>query len=198
MNMPDDVPPGYRCARRSVLRRFPGAGRMLRRLTAAIPALALAACAASASKVRVQQAETGLAACRTFDWFAVRDEAASLNEQRVRAAAMRRLQDKGYTLSSDRPDCRITYVLSFREQESSRPRVAVGAGGGSRGIGGGIGVSVPISRKDRQAATFTLDVIDVASNAQLWSGSLDASFASRELTQEEADAVVERILAQFP
>jgi hypothetical protein len=171
---------------------------MLRRLTVVIPALALAACAASASKVRVQQAETDLATCRTFDWLKVRDEVASLNEQRVRAAAMRRLQDKGYALSPDRPDCRITYVLSFREQASSKPRVAVGAGGGSRGVGGGIGISVPISRKERQAATFTLDVIDVASNAQVWSGSLDASFANRELTQEEADAVVDQILAEFP
>jgi len=170
----------------------------LRRLTAALPALALAACAASASKVRVQQAETDLATCRTFDWLAVRDEVASLNEQRVRAAAMRRLQDKGYALSPDRPDCRITYVLSFREQASAKPRVAVGAGGGSRGVGGGIGISVPINRKERQAATFTLDVIDVASNAQVWSGSVDARFAKRELTQEEADAVVDRILAEFP
>lgn len=197
MNMTDDVLSGYRRIRR-MLRRFPEAGRILRLLVTTMPAVALAACAASASKVSVQQADTDLAACRTFDWLTVRDEAASLNEQRVRAAAMRQLQDKGYALSPDRPDCRITYVLSFREQASSKPRVAVGAGGGSRGIGGGIGISVPISRKDRQSATFTLDVIDVASNAQVWSGSLDTGFASRELTQEEADAAVGRILAEFP
>ncbi|AMN48195.1 hypothetical protein ACG33_14030 [Steroidobacter denitrificans] len=198
MNISDDGSSGYCRTRRDALRRFPVAGRMLQALAAAIPALALAACAASTSKVRVQQADTDLTACRTFDWLAVRDVAASLNEQRIRAAAMRRLQDKGYELSPDRPDCRITYVLLFRESAAAKPRVAVGAGGGSRGMVGGIGVSVPISRKERQSATFMLDVIDVASNAQVWSGSLDTSFASRELTQEEADTVVERILAAFP
>lgn len=181
-----------------ILQRFFDVRGTLRLAVMAVLAMTLAGCAATASKVRVQQAEAELAACRSFDWLAARDGAASLNEQRVRTAALQQLQEKGYEISADQPDCRITYVLSFRERESSKPRIGVGAGGGSHGIGGGIGVSVPITRKDRRAATFTLDVIDVASNAQVWSGSLDTYFANPELTREEVAAVVARILARFP
>lgn len=163
----------------------------------ALPAaLALGACVSTGAKVRVQQGDTDLTQCRTFDWLPASQEAASFTEQRVRAAAMEQLQVKGYARSTERPDCRITYVLSTHERPASKPRV--GVGGGSRGVGGGIGVSLPIKSKNQHAGTFTLDVVDVARNAQIWSGSLDAVFASNELSAEEAARVVRRILAEFP
>lgn len=166
----------------------------------AVAALALGGCAASRPAVRVQQADSGVPVCRSFEWLPVSKDAASLNEQRIRAAVMAQLQEKGYAQSTGPtpPDCRITYVMSTSRQEPAKPRVGVGAGGGSRGIGGGIGVSLPIGRKKQHSGTVTLDVIDVASNAQVWSGSLDASFAQAELSDDEASALARKILAEFP
>lgn len=160
--------------------------------------LTLSACATPGSAVRVDKADTDLSKCRTFDWHPASSDAASFTEQRVRAEALKQLQEKGYALSTDKPDCRITYVLSTQERPKPKPSVGVGAGGGSGGVRGGIGVSLPIGRKKEQAGTFTLDVIDVAQNAQIWSGSIDAVFRSGELTEDEAREAVREILAEFP
>lgn len=161
-------------------------------------ALVLSACATTQSSVRVDAGDADLSKCQTFDWLPASKEAASFTEQRVRAEVLSQMQAKGYTQSTDKPDCRITYVLATRERAKSKPSVGVGAGGGSGGVGGGIGVSLPIGRKDKYAGTFTLDVVDVAKNAQIWSGSLDAGFAAAELTEDEARGVVRKVLAEFP
>ena len=170
------------------------------RLTFCAPlVMALAACAASSSQVRVDKAaDVDLTRCRTFDWLPQTSDAASLTDQRVRAAALATLERKGYSLSTDEPDCRISYVFAAYERPQEKPRVGVGAGGGSRGVGAGIGVSLPVGRRDRFGGTLTLDVIDASKNAQVWSGSLDASFREQELGEREARALVEEILSQFP
>jgi hypothetical protein len=59
-------------------------------------------------------------------------------------------------------------------------------------------VSLPIGRHKSQVGTFTLDVVDVAQNAQIWSGSLDVATEAREISGEEADEAVRLILAEFP
>ena len=170
----------------------------VRRHAVVLWALVVGACASTDPNVRVQQADAGVAQCRSFDWLPTSKEAATLTEQRVRAAVLAELQAKGYAQDSKQPDCRMTYVLSLHERPASRPRVGVGAGGGSGGIGGGIGVSLPIGRKNQQAGTFTLDVVDVQSKAQVWTGALDVSFASTELSEEEARDVVRAILSKLP
>lgn len=159
----------------------------------------VAGCATQASNVRVDKIDGQLPQCQTFAWNpGPSAEATSLNDQRVRNAVMQTLQAKGYTESADKPDCRIAYHLSTHENPQSKPRVGVGMGGGSGGVGGGIGVSLPIGKKKGQAGTFTLDVIDANKNAQVWSGSLDAGFSSTELSDEDAKAAVEKVLAQYP
>lgn len=166
-----------------------------------IPLLCLllaSSCAMAASKVRVDKLEGALPRCQSFGWLAAPGDATSLTEQRVRTEVMQALKAKGYTESADKPDCRITYHFSASDQQKkSGPSVGVGAGGGSGGIGGGIGISLPIGRK-KQAGTFTLDVIDATRSAQVWSGSLDTRTESAELTEKEAKAVVEKILAEYP
>lgn len=157
-----------------------------------------AATGGSASPVKVDQVEGGLPKCQTFDWLSPSKEAATLTEQRVRTAALEELKAKGYEQSTDKPDCRISYLLNVYERPKSRPSVGVGAGGGSGGIGGGIGVSLPIGKKNQQAGTFTLDVIDVAKNSQVWSGSLEGSFKNADLSEDEARAAVKRVLAEYP
>lgn len=160
--------------------------------------LAVGGCATQESAVRVDKADTDLSKCRTFDWHPASTDAASFTEQRVRAAALKQLQEKGYSLSTDKPDCRITYVLSTQDRPKPKPSVGVGAGGGSGGVRGGIGVSLPIGRHKEQVGTFTLDVVDVAQNAQIWSGTVDATYRAGEVSEEDAAEAVRVILQEFP
>jgi hypothetical protein len=167
-------------------------------LAAACVAAGLSGCA-STPAVRVDRSESvDVAKCQTYAWQPATQDAASFTEQRVRAAVMRQLEAKGYKQASENPDCRITYVLAVHERPKQKPRVGVGAGGGSGGVGGGIGVSIPIGKRDEHAGEFTLDVVDVASNSQIWSGSLDATFAAAELNEDEAEQAVAAVLAQLP
>lgn len=161
-------------------------------------AMLTAGCATQTSTVRVDAAEGGLPQCRTFAWNPGSGDAASFTDQRVRTAVMQTLQAKGYSESADKPDCRIAYNLSTREVPKAKPGVGVGVGGGSGGVGGGIGITLPIGKRKGQSGTFTLDVIDNAKNAQVWSGSIDADFDSAELSDAETKAVVEKVLAKFP
>jgi uncharacterized protein DUF4136 len=160
--------------------------------------LALSACATQRPEVRVDKADADLSKCRTFDWRPVSSDAASFTDQRVRAAALKNLEDKGYTLSTDKPDCQVTYVLSTQDQPKPKPSVGVGVGGGSGGARGGIGVSLPIGGHKKQVGRFTLDVVDVAQNAQIWSGSVDVASQASEISVEETDEAVRLILAKFP
>ena len=79
-----------------------------------------------------------------------------------------------------------------------KPSVGVGVGGGSGGARGGIGVSLPIGRHKEQVGTFTLDVVDVAQNAQIWSGTVDVAYQAGEVSEEDAAEAVRVILQEFP
>lgn len=158
----------------------------------------LAGCAATTSDVRVQKADVDLQMCRTFDWLPVSNGVASFTEQRLRAEVLRQLEAKGYTQASEAPDCRVTYVLSANERAKRKPSVGVGVGGGSGGIGGGIGVGIPVGKTAEYEAEFTIDVVDAAKKAQIWSGSVDAALAAPEPTPEEASDLVRVVLDKFP
>lgn len=160
--------------------------------------LTLSSCATQSSAVRVDKGDADLTKCRTFDWHPVSADAASFSEQRVRAAALKQLETKGYTLSTDKPDCRITYLLPTQETQKRKPTIGVGVGGGSGGVHGGVGVGVPIGRQKEQVGTLTLDIVDVARNAQIWSGSVDVGLHGQEIDEEEANEAVRLILAEFP
>jgi Domain of unknown function (DUF4136) len=172
----------------------------LPKVLALFVALGLSACASTSSAVRVDKSEeVHLSKCRSFEWLPASTEAAaSFTEQRVRAEVMAQLRAKGYEQVAEKPDCRITYFLSTQEQPRPGPTVGVGAAGGSGGIGGGLGVSIPVGRKRGASATFTIDVIDVERNEQIWSGSVDTTLAASEPSAEEAQAAVREILAEFP
>jgi hypothetical protein len=123
---------------------------------------------------------------------------ASFTDQRVKSATLAALRDKGYTQVSGNPDCKITYSLSSSTRAKPKPGVGVGVGGGSGRMGGGIGITLPIGKKSEGAGTFTLDIVDTARNAQIWSGSLDAEFKNAEPSEEESSAIVKKILSEFP
>jgi hypothetical protein len=155
-------------------------------------------CASSNSRVRVDQVEGELPNCRTFAWHSIEGDVTSLSDGRVRAAVMQQLEAKGYQESPDKPDCRIAYHLTTREIPQAKPGVGVGVGGGSRGVGGGIGISLPIGQRGGFAGTFTLDVIDAAKNAQVWTGSVDANLREAEISESEAQQLAEVVLGEFP
>jgi hypothetical protein len=158
----------------------------------------LTGCASSASKVRVDKVDASLPACQSFAWHTPSQETASFTDQRVRAAALATLEAKGYAIVEDKPDCKLSYSLASHEVAKPKPNVGVGVGGGSGGVGGGIGVSIPIGKKKGEAGTLTLDVIDASKNAQVWSGSIDGTFKTADLTDEEARKAVEAVLAEYP
>jgi len=159
---------------------------------------AMLGCSTTTSAVRVDKGDADLAKCQTFDWLDASKEPSTFADQRIETAALDTLREKGYTQSSDKPDCKIAYNLSTSVRPKPKPGVGVGVGGGSGGIGGGIGISLPIGKKNENAGTFTLDIIDASRNAQIWSGSLDSELSGPEPTEEEAAAIVKKILAEFP
>lgn len=110
---------------------------------------------------------------------------------------MQTLAAKGYAEKAEQPDCRITYALTAREQPRSKPGVGVGVGGGSHGIGGGIGITLPVGKRGAEGR-FTLDVIDAARNAQIWSGSIEDTFKAPDLSADDVQRVVEAVLAEYP
>lgn len=158
--------------------------------------LGIAAC--STSKVRVDSARETPITCKTFDWLRAGNGVESLSEQRVREAVFRDLATKGYTQTSEHPDCKVSFEFAARETSGGKPRVGVGVGGGSGGLGGGIGISLPVPGGRHRAGEFALNVIDAKKNAEIWRGSTEAATRSRELTQAEATELVEKILAKFP
>ena len=173
--------------------------RKLPRPSLTIPlALILAGCATPQQRVRVDQIEGALPDCRTFAWHSVAGDAASFADQRVKAAVMAELKDKGYEESAEKPDCKIAYRLTTREIPKAKPGVGVGVGGGSRGVGGGVGISIPIGRSGGYDGTFALDIIDATKNAQVWSGSIDAEFEHADLTDEEARELAKEVLSKYP
>jgi hypothetical protein len=176
--------------------RFPRNRVVLFCLTAVV--LTSSGCATQGADVRVDKGDADLGKCRTFDWRPVSSDAATFTDQRVRAAALKRLEDKGYQLATEKPDCQVTYVLSTQDRPKPKPSVGVGVGGGSGGARGGIGVSLPVGRGKGQIGTFTLDIVDVAQNAQIWSGSVDVGIRDRQISDEEADEAVRLILEKFP
>jgi len=159
----------------------------------------LVGCTATApSKVRVDMAESGVPNCQSFEWLPTQQQPASLTEQRVKNEVMSQLKAKGYAQAAEKGDCKITYVLDIHERPTQKPGVGVGVGGGSRGVGGGVGVTLPIGKRNEQAGTFTIDIVDTAKNAQVWSGSLDASFLKAEPNEEETREIVAKVLERYP
>jgi hypothetical protein len=160
-----------------------------------------AACAPTPTKVQVDKdASADFSVCKTFGWLSPQTKSPStLSEQRIRTEAFAVLKSKGYAIDDSHPDCRVSYRLDVRETPKSKPGVGVGVGGGTGGIGGGIGITLPIGKKkDKQTGTLTLDVLDEARKAQIWSGSLDGNVSGKDLSIDEAHALVKNILEEYP
>ena len=174
---------------------------------AVVAALAVIGCA-SPPKARVDQdTKANFSAYRTFGWLEQKSaeagdptvEIATLKNQRVRSALAAGFQSKGLMLIETTPDVKINYVLNVHERpKQSGMRIGLGAGGGSGNVGGGVGVSVPVGKRSESVAAMTVDVIDVARNAQVWTGSYDTVIKGQEASDADVKKLVDTILSKYP
>jgi Domain of unknown function (DUF4136) len=163
-------------------------------------ALLLAACASGDSAVRVDKnANADFSQCHSFGWaLPVGGASSSLSEQRVKSEAFSALTSKGYTIDEAHPDCRVAGAVNIHPVQQPKPGVGVGVGGGSGGTVGGIGISLPLGKHAKNTGTLRLDVMNEASKAQIWTGSLDSNFGATEISPDEARAMVKQILGEYP
>jgi Domain of unknown function (DUF4136) len=180
-------------------------------------ALLLASCA-SPPKVRVDKdTSTNFASYKTFGWLGsqrapaaaevVPGQAAapaapemnSLTTNRVRNAVTAVLQAKGYVFDEAHPDFKVGYALNvYEHQKDSGMRIGLGAGGGGGHAGGSVGVSIPVGATKNLMGTMTIDIIDGARNAQVWTGSYEQKVQGENISDEDANRIVSIILTYFP
>jgi hypothetical protein len=161
-------------------------------------AMAVISGCGTTSKVRVDQSHAGLAQCQSIGWLGGANPSAGFTDQHIRSAALAALGAKGYATSADTPNCLITFALSSNPSYRPKPQLGIGLGGGSGGFGGGVGISLPLGNKNSTGVTLRLDVVDAGANTPLWSGWVDTKFAGGQPTEAESNAVVSKILQQFP
>jgi hypothetical protein len=187
----------------------------------AIAAIVILASCATEPKVRVDKdASVNFANYKTFAWLAPqkvvpREEAKpvpskeppkvkppetnSLVENRVRDAVTAALQAKGFTLSEAQPDFRVSYVLNaYEKPKDSGMRIGLGAGGSSGNVGGGVGLSIPIGKRTNMMGAMTIDIVDAARNAQVWTGSYEDKIDGDVISDAAVQRLVNTILSRFP
>jgi hypothetical protein len=120
-------------------------------------------------------------------------------ENRVHNAVIAALQAQGYSLNEASPDFRVSYSLNvYEKQKDSGMRIGLGAGGGGGNMSGGVGVSIPVGATKNTMGTMTIDIVDAARNAQVWTGTYERKVESEGLSDETANKIVTTILSRFP
>ncbi len=170
-------------------------------------ALAVAACS-SAPKPRVDQdSRADFSGYRTFGWLESKPADAkesptnvgTLMRQRVRSSLTSALQSKGLSLNEAQPDVRVSYVLNVYDRpKQSGMRIGLGAGGGSGNVGGGVGLSLPVGKRNESVAEMTIDVVEVARNAQVWTGTFESVIKEKDASDADVQKLVDTILAKYP
>lgn len=165
------------------------------------------------SGIRVSQdydPVTDFASLKTFRWAADTQVGTGdaridnpLRNSRIRSAVERLLQDKGYVLATEKgPSFLVRYQYDLRRQiESDGTAGGFGFGVGSYGRHGGIGIGTGNNVSEYDEGALVIDMVDPDSEALLWRGTGTQRFmeyADPEKTIEDINALVEKILAQFP
>ncbi len=179
----------------------------LKRCVFIAAAVALAACS-NPPKARVDQdSHANFSGYKTFGWLVPKQEGAkeekakigTLVSERVHASLTATLQSKGLTRDDSEPDVRVSYVLNVYERpKQSGMRIGLGAGGGSGNVGGGVGLSLPVGKRNESVAAMTVDVVEVARNTQVWTGSHEIVIKEKDASDTEIQKLVDTILAKYP
>ncbi|MFO7605258.1 MAG: DUF4136 domain-containing protein [Desulfurivibrionaceae bacterium] len=125
-----------------------------------------------------------------------------LLHDRIRAAVNQSLLDKGYRkISEGKPDFYVSYKYGTHSRiESDGVGFGLGFGWGGRSRFGGIGVGTGSPAREQDERVLAVDLKDEQGNL-LWRGVGTAPFeqhAGPEEITKEINAMVEKILSQFP
>jgi len=159
--------------------------------------MTLAAGCATTPKLYVDAADEPIE-CTTFAWLEHPDRPAPIAEQRLRTEVLRTLETRGYLEVTSDPDCLVSGVIYSGTKPGSPVNVGVGAGRWGGSFGGSVGVSLPVGGGSKKVGNLTIDVIDVARNAQVWRGTLESAFATAEPTSDDIAGAVVQVLEAFP
>jgi hypothetical protein len=180
--------------------------RPVRTLLLAAAALLLAACA---STPRIQVDADPAAEFNRYRTFAFvsplgtdRGEYGTLLSQRLKAAAQRELESRGYRLVEADPDLLVNFNVAVADRVETTPGPAFGMGyygyrGGFYSPWAGWGSNEVRSYRE---GTLNVDLVDAARKQLVWEG-LAVGRLSRQTTrdpQAAADAAIGEIFARFP
>jgi hypothetical protein len=171
--------------------------RKLKWLFVAAAAVLLSACAASGPKVRTDRDPmANLASYKTFGFYdqllGDRARYSTVMTNRLRAATMAELTQRGYTYDPRTPQLRINLFLQVanRQDVRSTPTAGFRPWMGPRDID-------TVSYK---AGTLRIDLVDIARNSSVWQAVAEGRISEEALGNPgpAVDEVVRTLFRQFP
>lgn len=171
--------------------------------------IGLAACA-SGPKIRVDgDPAANIPAYRTFAYFGsvATDKAgySTILTGRLKAAATRELEARGYKYSESSPELLINFNVNVVDKTEVYSTPSTGVGYGYYGYRAGMygawaGYPRDIETRNYRQGTLSIDVVDAAKKALVWQGIAEARITTkmRENPGEAVDSIVTEILTSFP
>lgn len=171
--------------------------------------LAVTACQ-TLPRIRTELAPgADLSRYRTYDYYdrpsTDRREYMTITTRNIEDAVDREMQQRGYVRSSSSPDLKINFHIANRDKVQSKPGATMGVGYGWGGWGwrSYYGYDFMYGARDVETVTegmLTIDVVDRARNAMVWSGSASRTLDSKVLDRprQAIDQAVKLIFEKFP
>lgn len=169
--------------------------------------IGLAACA-SGPEIRVDgDPGANIPAFRTFGYFGsvATDKAgySTILTGRLKAAATRELEAKGYKYSENNPELLINFNVNVVDKTEiySTPGTGMGYYGYRAGMyGAWAGYPPEIESRNYRQGTLSIDVVDASRKALVWQGIAEARVTSkmRENPGQTLDNIVTEVLQSFP
>ena len=174
--------------------------------TTAVLALAVGACQ-TLPKIRTEMApDADLGRYRTYDYFEKpstdRRGYMTITTRNIEDAIDREMTQRGLVRSSSNPDLKINFHIARHDRVESRPGPSVGVGYGW-GWRSRFGYDFAYGVGDIETVTegmLTIDLVDRAKNALVWSGSASRTLDSKVLDQPRRaiDQAVKLIFDKYP
>lgn len=126
----------------------------------------------------------------------------SLTADRIQSALISSLQSKGYKISTDNNDAKVSFYLTKSTFTRTDSNVQIGAGFGPyRRLGMGMSVPLDSTTRTYDEGKLTIDIIDTKTNKLIWRGvgqDTLKSFSTPEKKTEYINQVINDILKKFP
>jgi hypothetical protein len=169
-----------------------------------VAALELVACS-SGPQIRVDSdPSVNVTTYRTFAFFQplATDKAgySTLVTARLKDAARREMEKRGYVYDDDRPDVLLNFQLNIQERQEIRSSPSAGGYYGYRSYGAWASYPVDIQTTNYKQGTLNIDVVDAARKALVWQ-AVGEGRVKKEAMQNPGPAIdnaVVLLLADFP